>query len=57
MEDPGSGVLWGILTIAGPIILGVLLYYYGARLPPLSRRRREAADRAARENWGKEDVR
>jgi hypothetical protein len=56
MEYVSPGILWALVIVGGPILLGLAMYFYGDRLPPLTRRQREAGDRAARESWGKEKV-
>jgi cytochrome c-type biogenesis protein CcmH/NrfF len=51
-----DAMLWGLMVVGGPLVLGVVLFLYGQR------RRRTQAERkvsneAARENWGKEKIR
>ena len=51
-----QGVLWALVIVGGPVVLGLAMYFYGDLLAPLTRRQLEAADKAAREKWGKEKV-
>ena len=48
---------WGYLMIGGGIILlGLLIFFFGNRLRPLSSHERKRSEEAVRENWGKESV-
>ena len=49
---------WGYLLVGGGIVLlGLLIFFFGDRLRPLAPEERKRSDAAARENWGKEEVR
>lgn len=48
---------FGYLLIGGGVILlGLLIFFFGERLRPLSPAERQRSDEAARRNWGKEEV-
>jgi hypothetical protein len=40
----------------GMVLLGIVLFVFATRQRQLTRREREASDKVARENWGKEEI-
>jgi hypothetical protein len=48
--------VWTIIFVGALALMGALMFFFGDRLRPLNRAERERSDRAARENWGKENV-
>jgi cytochrome c-type biogenesis protein CcmH/NrfF len=51
-----DAMLWGLTVVGGPLVLGVVLYFYGQRRRR-TRAERQVSNEAARENWGKENIR
>jgi len=48
---------WGLLFVGALVLLGAVMFFFGDRLRPLNRAERKRSEDAARENWGKENVR
>jgi len=55
MESINPVILWAAVGL-GPVLLGLALYFYGDRQKPLTKAERDASDKAARDNWGKERI-
>jgi len=51
-----EGVLWGVVIVGGPILLGLAVFLFGQRRRR-SRSEKLASDQTARDNWGKEQIR
>ncbi len=51
--DGGMEFVW----LIGVALLGGAMFFFGTRQRRLSRAERERSDAAARQNWGKEEVR
>ena len=51
-----EGVLWGLVIVGGPILLGLAVFLFGQRRRR-SRSEKLASDQTARDNWGKEQIR
>ena len=54
--DIMDGWVWGLVIIGGPLLMGIFMYVYGGRRR-LNQVEKEASDKAAHENWGKERIR
>lgn len=52
-----DGMLWGLVVVGGPLLLGLAIFLFGARRRRLSQTERTIADQQAHENWGKEEIR
>jgi uncharacterized protein HemX len=52
-----EGVLWGLVIVGGPILLGLAVFMFGQRRRRLSQSEKQAAQQATKENWGKEQIR
>lgn len=52
-----DGMLWAMVIVAGPLLLGLAVFLFGAHRRKLNRVEREVADERAHENWGKEEIR
>jgi hypothetical protein len=49
--------VWALIFVGGLVLLGAAMFFFGDRLRPLNRAERERSEEAARENWGKENMR
>jgi len=52
-----DGMIWAIVIVGGPLLLGLAIFLFGTRRRRLNRVEREIADERAHENWGKEEIR
>jgi hypothetical protein len=52
-----DGLLWGLVIVGGPILLGLIVFFFGQRHRRLTQGEKQASQQAARENWGKEQIR
>ncbi len=57
MGDMSGIIFWGLLFVGCLAVLGGAMFFFGDRRKPLNRAERERSDQAARENWGKENMR
>jgi hypothetical protein len=51
-----DGLIWGLVIIGGPVLLGLVLFIFGERRRRLTRAEKTIAEQTTRENWGKEEV-
>ena len=49
--------VWALIFVGGLVLLGAVMFFFGDRLRPLNREERKRSDAAARDNWGKENMR
>ncbi len=52
-----SGFSFELLWIPAIVILGIVLFVFATRQKRLNASERKVSDQAARDNWGKENVR
>lgn len=52
-----EGWIWGLVIIGGPILIGLAMFIFGDMRRRPTPGERAAGDRAAHENWGKEEIR
>jgi hypothetical protein len=52
-----DAMLWGLMVVGGPLVLGLVLFLYGQRRRRRTQSERNVSNEAARENWGKEKIR
>ncbi|MGO4389210.1 hypothetical protein AB4Y85_16900 [Microvirga sp. 2YAF29] len=57
MFDIADGWVWALVIIGGPLLMGIFLYMYTGRRNQLTPTEKRMSDQAARENWGKEEIR
>ena len=55
--DIADGWIWGFVIIGGPLLIGIFMWVFGQRRRRLSQTEQKVADKAAHENWGKEQIR
>jgi hypothetical protein len=51
-----DGLLWALVIIGGPVLLGLVMFLYSGRRRRLTSGEKAVSDRVARENWGKEEI-
>jgi hypothetical protein len=51
-----DGLLWGLVIIGGPLLLGLAMFLFGERRRRLTRAKKTVSEQAARDNWGKEEI-
>jgi hypothetical protein len=56
MEGIDLTILWALVIVGAPIMLGLVLYLRGDRQRKLTKAERERTEQATRENWGKEEI-
>jgi hypothetical protein len=49
--------MFELTWVLGIVLLGIVLFVFATRQRRLSAAQRQQSDKAARENWGKENVR
>ena len=52
-----DGLLWALVIVGGPVLLGLAVFLYSGRRRRLTPGQKATADQVARENWGKEEIR
>ena len=52
-----DGLLWALVIIGGPVLLGLVVFLYSGRRRRRTPGEKAVSDQVARENWGKEEIR